>query len=167
MRQVEDETSTSRCINSLRFVEQADWRTIVATVSAVEDLLALDPAGHYKRMDFATRSLSASRCAARQEIDRGRNRRGLQKRWHWHGQRASRARSRRESHIGYFLLDEGVDETIAALSGKRRIPSIYRLRRTGILPIAYLLAQLIGLAVCVGPVITWLGVVPIGLATPS
>ncbi|MBR0346006.1 MAG: hypothetical protein IJI03_12190 [Rudaea sp.] len=162
MRQVEDETSTSRCINSLRFVEQADWRTIVATVSAVEDVLALDPAGHYKRMDFATRNVyrqAVARLARKltvAEIDVAYKALALAR------AEGEQGTGRRESHIGYFLLDEGVDETIAALSGKRHIPSIYRLRRTGILPIAYLLAQLIGLAVCVGPVITWLGVVPIG-----
>ena len=53
--QASDQVSVRHSINSLRFLNNLDWKEFVETLSAVHEILRKDPASVYDRMDFATR----------------------------------------------------------------------------------------------------------------
>ena len=53
--QAHDQMSMSNSINSLRFLNETDWRDFVEDMSGVEAILRKDPTGHYPRMNFPTR----------------------------------------------------------------------------------------------------------------
>jgi cyclic beta-1,2-glucan synthetase len=54
-RQTRDQISIGNAFTSLRQLAQLDWRQIFERLSRVEQLLRLDPAGVYSKMDFKTR----------------------------------------------------------------------------------------------------------------
>ncbi len=93
-------------ITSLRAVARLDWRTFVEGQSRTEAVLRTDPSGFYPRMTFATRdwyrhvveriakrSRSAEEAVARAAIDLARAQSGA---------------GERRSHVGYFLVHEGL-----------------------------------------------------------
>jgi len=47
--------SVRECISSLRALETTDWKDFVELQSVMEQILRSDPAGAYRRMDFASR----------------------------------------------------------------------------------------------------------------
>src|SRR5208283_2248002 len=53
--QAADQVSVGHSIASLRFLSAMDWKEFVETLSLVEETLRTDPAGVYRKMDFATR----------------------------------------------------------------------------------------------------------------
>jgi cellobiose phosphorylase len=54
-QQAADQVSIGNSIGSLRLLSAIDWREFVEDMSLVEQVLREDPAGVYRRMDFATR----------------------------------------------------------------------------------------------------------------
>ena len=54
-RQAANQLSISNTIAGLRFVGSNDWRDFVSAMSKVEHILAMDPIGAYKAMNFDTR----------------------------------------------------------------------------------------------------------------
>ena len=54
-QQATDQVSISNSIGSLRFLSALDWRLFVESMSLVERTLTGDPAGVYRKQDFATR----------------------------------------------------------------------------------------------------------------
>ncbi|HVU16902.1 MAG TPA: glucoamylase family protein [Candidatus Didemnitutus sp.] len=102
------QVSISHSITSLRGLGAMDWKKFVETLSAVEDVLRGDPAGVYRRMDFATRDTyrHAVEFLARhsQQSEAGVARKAIEL-------AADSARHHgpddRTAHVGYYLVDHG------------------------------------------------------------
>ncbi|MDR1965362.1 MAG: hypothetical protein LBQ36_01515, partial [Synergistaceae bacterium] len=105
------QVSMANCIGSLRVIDAMDWRTFVEEMSAVERALSKDPAGVYAGMDFTTRDRYrhgvekiAKECANSEEqvaalvlqlATEAAARRGAQD---------------RRAHVGFYLIDKGLEE---------------------------------------------------------
>jgi len=124
-QQASDQVSISNSIGSLRFLGAMDWREFVETMSAVEQLFKLDPTGIYGAMDFATRD------QYRQVVDR-LAKRSVKSEIEVASAAVELARLGAASgqshlaHLGYYLIDAGLDELEAAV--QVRLPLLARLR---------------------------------------
>ena len=106
--QAADQVSVSHSIGSLRFLSASDWKKFVENLSAVEETLRSDPAGVYRRMDFATRdryrhSVEAmARHSLLTEIEVAKLA------IHLAADRARRLGPEdRGAHVGFYLIDQG------------------------------------------------------------
>ena len=103
--------SVAACIRSLRTLETSDWKAFFEEVSATERILREDPAGVYARMDFDTRD------RYRKAVEE------LAGRSDWSEEAVAREAVRRSSegmggrsgHVGYHLIDAGVDALARAV----------------------------------------------------
>ncbi|MDO8412779.1 MAG: glucoamylase family protein, partial [Gallionellaceae bacterium] len=131
-RQAADQVSIGNSIGSLRLLTTTDWRDFVETLSVVEQTLGRDPAGIYLRMDFATRD------RYRHEVERIAKRAGLaegevaQAAMQLAGSATARSvpgnnGDTRTTHIGYYLIDQGVSQLEQAVKLQR--PPLFRLQR--------------------------------------
>jgi hypothetical protein len=109
-----DQVSISNSIASLRFLANMDWREFVETLSLVDQTLREDPAGIYGLMDFSTRDTYrhvvekiAKRSGAR-ETDVAATVLQLA--------RAHADTTQAAAHVGYFLVDDGLARTKAAIA---------------------------------------------------
>ena len=102
------------CIRSLRALEATDWKTFFEEVSETEQILRQDPAGTYARMDFDTRDryrkvvedLASQSGRAEEEVAE-------------EAVRAAReSRGGRAAHVGYHLVDAGVEMLARALGAR-------------------------------------------------
>jgi cyclic beta-1,2-glucan synthetase len=119
------------CILSLRALDAADWTKFFEAVSLVDRALAQDPAGVYRRMDFETRdqyrkvveqlaqttgqpesAVAAAAVALAQQAQSAV---------------APEDTSRRQSHVGYYLIAGGRPELEKKLD--HAPPVLQRLRR--------------------------------------
>ena len=120
--QAADHVSFGNSITSLRFLSVHDWRKFVTEQSVVEQILLLDPAGIYARMDFATRNRYRQAVEAIARRSRYSEHevasRAIQLAQAEAGDRnaseiidiprnSNPPTSSRSSHVGYFLLDRG------------------------------------------------------------
>lgn len=121
-QQAIDQVSIGNSINSLRELEAVDWREFVEGLSAVDLELRQDPANIYHQMDFGTRDLYRRRIESialrsiRSEKEvairavqfalRNKDENGIKD---------------RKSHVGYFLVDEGL-RTLERSCRMRRSP---------------------------------------------
>jgi cyclic beta-1,2-glucan synthetase len=100
-------------INSLRDIGRRDWRAFVEKQSAMEAMLREDPSGFYPRMTFATRDRyrhvveaiakrtgHAEAVVARWAVDLARR----------DVPAAETTTDQRRSHVGYYLVDDGLAE---------------------------------------------------------
>ena len=102
------------CIRSLRALETTDWKAFFEEVSETEQILRRDPAGTYARMEFDTRDryrkvvedLASQSGRAEEEVAEAAVR------------AAQESREGRAAHVGYHLVDAGV-ETLARALGAR------------------------------------------------
>jgi cyclic beta-1,2-glucan synthetase len=153
--QCHNDSIVERCINGLRLLERTRWRDVVDATSITESILAKDPSGHYPRMDFTTRNTYRQTLARLSqelftpEVDVASVALRLAKAKSMDGPGG------RKTHVGYYLIDDGVDETREVIAGKWRWPSIYRCRQRGFLTQAYLLAQLMAVVLCATPLLVW------------
>ncbi|MHC9086600.1 GH36-type glycosyl hydrolase domain-containing protein [Luteimonas sp. RIT-PG2_3] len=133
-QQAADQVSVSNSIASLRFLANMDWRDFVEDMSVVEHTLREDPAGTYALMDFATRDgyrhvvekIARLSGASEQQVagialslaQAGMAQAGVT-------QAGTSAASAHPAHIGYYLVDDGVAQTQAAVaaSGQARQPA--------------------------------------------
>ena len=126
-RQAATQVTVGNIITSMRLLSTLDWRDFFESVSLIEPLLGADPAGAYSKMEFATRDryrhvieriskrtradeLEIARTAVELAEDAGKppeNANG-----------AKKSTAQRESHVGYFLVDEG----LAQLEGSFAYP---------------------------------------------
>ncbi len=117
-QQAMDQVSISNSIASLRFLDGADWREFVETLSVVEHKLREDPAGVYRKMSFATRdryrhvvekiarnSASSEGEVAGQAVELARA--------SWENKDSS------AGHVGFYLIGEG-REALERSVGMRR-----------------------------------------------
>src|ERR1700756_158217 len=101
------------CIRSLRDIGQTAWKEALEPLILFDQVLREDPAGSYSRMDFDSRDLyrnSLSNIAEHSdftEIEVARTALDLA----WEASQRTYTDSRlalRESHVGYYLVDQGV-----------------------------------------------------------
>ena len=106
VRQAEEEAGRviASAIRSLRVLEAADWKQFFESVSAADRLLAEDPAGVYRQMDFETRDhyrkaveeIASQASKADEELVA------------MHAIRLARQETdARRRHVGFFLVDAG------------------------------------------------------------
>ena len=109
-----------RCIKSLRELGYADWTIVAEPLIVFDRVLREDPAGAYSRMDFTSREgyrkrvAELSRYADLTELEVAR----VALRFAREAQGRAYADPRvhgRESHVGYYLLDNGVDDLSHAI----------------------------------------------------
>ncbi len=122
-----NQISIANSIGSLRFIGAMDWQKFVETHSVVEQILINDPADCYAKQDFATRDhyrhaventakkllkhQAMQTFCAKSEMDIALTANHL----------ASAAgillgTHHRQAHVGYYLLDDGLDKLQVALS---------------------------------------------------
>ncbi|MET0894079.1 MAG: glucoamylase family protein [Pseudoxanthomonas sp.] len=120
-QQAADQVSISNSIGSLRFLANMDWREFVETMSLVDQVLRQDPAGTYASMDFSTRDAyrhvveKAARLSGASEMEVVGAVLAL-------AQASAPARDT-ASHVGYFLVDDGLPQmkaAVAALTSARK-----------------------------------------------
>lgn len=106
--QAADQVSVSHSIASLRLLSATNWREFVESLSKVEQILRLDPAGFYSSMDFTTRDQyrhiveEVSRCGPLSEEEVAR----LVVE-HSEVAAAKNGYADRSAHVGYHLIDRG------------------------------------------------------------
>jgi cyclic beta-1,2-glucan synthetase len=108
--QAADQVSIGNSITSLRQLGAIDWREFVETMSVVEQTLRTDPTGIYGKMDFATRDRyrhvieqSAKHCSLSEKEVAEVAIRLTHEQHHKFGPNV------RSSHVGFHLIDEGVN----------------------------------------------------------
>ncbi|MBV9157652.1 MAG: hypothetical protein JO097_15410, partial [Acidobacteriaceae bacterium] len=113
-----------RLISSLQFLGIVDWKEILEELSHVHQVLRLDPAGIYPRMEFESRDLyrkAIEEIAAHSEV-------GEVELAHFAVQMAKDAKVDRSTpealrerlrHVGYYLLDESASEELRSRAGYR------------------------------------------------
>ena len=106
--QAADQVSVSHSITSLRFLSAMDWKEFVETLSLVEETLRSDPAGVYRKMDFATRDRYRhsveflARHSQLSEADVARRAIQLAA-----DSARQKGREDRTAHVGFYLIDKG------------------------------------------------------------
>src|SRR5215204_4116687 len=111
-KQAIDQVSVRNSIGTLRFIGATDWREFVETLSSVEQVLRQDKTGTYSLMDFATRDSyrhvieKISKSCDLSETDVAQKAIQLA-----HGNKSDDLSSKRKGHVGYYLIDKGLEET--------------------------------------------------------
>ncbi|MEL1264000.1 glucoamylase family protein [Pseudoxanthomonas putridarboris] len=145
-QQAADQVSISNSIGSLRFLANMDWREFVEDMSVVERSLRQDPARTYASMDFSTRDSyrhvveKIARLGGASEQDVADTVLRL-------ARAAADANPQgHEAHVGFYLVDDGVTQTRAAMAASPQSRPV-RLRPHRIPLLAYLvpIAAIIGL----------------------
>jgi cyclic beta-1,2-glucan synthetase len=104
------------CIRSLRTLETTDWKAFFEDVSETERILREDPAGVYARMDFDTRDRyrkAVEELAARSDWSEEAVAREAVR-------QSREARGGRRGHVGYHLVDDGLDSLGRAVGYRPR-----------------------------------------------
>ena len=120
----DEDVIIANCVTSLRAIDAYDWSDFVEEFSYVEAILKQDPSAIYSRMDFETRNryrqtieklsfasdhteeqvantvLELAQREHRVDIERVNG-----------NSHADISQPTRKSHIGYYLIDEGLQET--------------------------------------------------------
>jgi len=120
-KQASSQVSISNTIGSLRFLEVTDWHDFVESLSVVEKELRQDPSGHYARMSFATRdsyrhAVESLALRSRQEeyaVAARVVRAALES-------KVSEGSGGVAAHIGYYLVDRGLEEFCRSLGLRLR-----------------------------------------------
>ncbi len=109
-RQAATQVTVGNIITSMRLLSTLDWREFFESVSLIEPILEKDPADVYSKMDFATRN------RYRNTIERIGKRANagelmIAERLVEFAEKAKTSGSadERESHIGFYLIDDGLD----------------------------------------------------------
>ncbi len=101
----------ARWINSLREIGEEDWKDLFEKVSRTEQILREDPAGAYPNMDFESRELyrrSVAHLAAHSGMEETEvARRAVALARSAGHPRSDQRVTRRRSHVGYYLLEDG------------------------------------------------------------
>lgn len=110
-RQASAQVTVGNIISSLRLLATLDWRDFFESVSAVDPILAADPAAAYSKMDFQTRDRyrhAVERIARRStgdELEICHKAVTLSA-----AAKAATPDNQRRAHIGYYLIAEGLAE---------------------------------------------------------
>ncbi|MGL4772624.1 MAG: GH36-type glycosyl hydrolase domain-containing protein, partial [Clostridium sp.] len=119
------EGKISSIIKSLREIDGANWRSFFDNTSEVEKILNNDPSGTYKRMDFQSKDYYRhkieylSRKLQIDEILITEKAYFLAEREKEGGKRGAK------SHVGYYLVDDGVRELSKSFNNNSKIKNAY------------------------------------------
>jgi len=135
-KQASGQVSIANSIGSLRFLGAMDWREFVETMSGVEQKLREDPVGVYGRMDFATRDRyrhAVEKTAKASRLSEGEVARKAIQLAH-EGAASALAKGGtpggdRASHVGYYLIDNGLPQLKRA--AEMRVSIAEAVRQTG------------------------------------
>ena len=141
-RQAATQVTVGNIITSMRLLSTLDWRDFFESVSLIEPLLGADPAGAYSKMEFATRDryrhvieriskrtvadeLEIARVAVEFAEDAGKpveTKPAAEPLNDGGGEpRAPRSTIRPESHVGYYLVDNGLAQLEASFAYRPRL----------------------------------------------
>ncbi|HEY5761915.1 MAG TPA: glucoamylase family protein, partial [Rhodocyclaceae bacterium] len=121
--QAADQVSVSNSIGSLRCLGTMDWRDFVESMSLVEQTLRADPVAAYARMDFASRDRyrhvieAVAKQSEFSELAVAGNAVELAQ-----AGKAKAGAGDRIAHVGYYLIDRGLDD-LAKATRMRRSPA--------------------------------------------
>lgn len=110
-KQAADQVSISNSIKSLRLLSTTEWKSFVENLSEVNKILCKDIDGIYKNMDFATRDYyrhvieNIARKSMFSETDIAEIVLNLAI------EKNEQGAPVRERHVGYFLIDKGLQQT--------------------------------------------------------
>jgi cellobiose phosphorylase len=111
-KQAADQVSMSNSIGSIRVLSAMDWRDFIEAHSIVEQILREDNGGVYGSMDFATRDRYrhvVEGIARKSKLSEPEVARIAIKLMHEHA--GNNEDDARKSHVGYYLINEGVFQT--------------------------------------------------------
>ncbi len=123
-RQAAAQVTVGNIITSMRLLSTLDWNDFFEKVSLIEPRLGKDPAGVYSRMEFASRDRyrhvieRISKRTRSSELDIAQATVDLAA----HGEEGAA-----EAHVGYYLIDAGLDQLERSFQYRPR--PIERLRR--------------------------------------
>ncbi len=126
-QQAADQVSISNTIGSLRFLGAMDWKVFVETMSHVEQVLRQDIDNVYSNMDFVTRDRYRhviDRLAKRSALSETEVAREAIQLAHWNA--ANHDGNHHRSHVGFYLIDEGLPQLERAVAAK--LPSVELVR---------------------------------------
>ena len=135
-KQAADQVSISNTIESLRFLEITDWHEFVESLSVVEKELRKDPSGHYAGMAFSTRDsyrhtvekLSLRSRLLEEEVAARAVALAAEA-------KVSGSRGAAAAHVGYYLIDRGLDDLCRSLGMRPRLSDQLQAKKTA-LPLA-------------------------------
>ena len=110
--QAADQESVRNSIGTLRFLGATDWREFVESLSSIEQVLRQDFTGTYPLMDFATRDRyrhvveAISKASPLSETEVAQKVLELAAK-----HKSLNVESKREDHIGYYLINKGLRQT--------------------------------------------------------
>lgn len=139
------ETSIGSIISSLRLIDAVEWKNYFNNTSKVEEILREDPAGTYENMDFKTKDHYRHRV---EELSRILNiyELNLAKKVLELSQKAiNEDRELFKTHVGYYLIDDGVDELLEKFYEKRKVD--YKMSQSKYLIMILLITLLINFGV--------------------
>ena len=124
--QATSQVTVGNIIASMRLLSTIDWRTFFENVSLIDQLLLSDPAGVYSTMNFVTRNryrMIIERIAKRTKT----NELKVAKRVIEFAATANRTDSvdKRNSHVGYYLIDDGVAEVEREFNYRRHFSEYF------------------------------------------
>ena len=159
-QQAADQVSISNSIGSLRFLANMDWREFVETMSLVEQTLRQDPADTYALMDFGTRD------TYRHVVEKIARRSGASE-TDVAAKVLDMARdhpvAHHQAHVGYYLIDDGLPQTLAAVATATGTSKPVRLRPRRIALPVYLAPIAVVAGVFTWGLLSALMVEPVGL----
>lgn len=121
--QAADQLSVNNCIRSFSTLAVIDWKEFIETLSIVEKTLLNDPAGIYEFMDFTTRDHyrhqieAIARSCSKSEQEVAEQAISLAKK------AISNQSDNRESHVGFYLIEEGNKLFLKSLKVKKKFTS--------------------------------------------
>jgi cyclic beta-1,2-glucan synthetase len=125
-RQAAAQVTVGNIITSMRLLSTLDWKDFFETVSLIDPELAKDPAGVYSKMDFATRDRyrhvieRISKGTKRNEPDVARAALRMAEEAQASGSDVA------HSHVGYFLIGDGVHRLETETSYRPRVGEAIR-----------------------------------------
>jgi hypothetical protein len=125
------ESVTRAVVTNLYTLDEIPWRELTESLSALDGILALDPAGIYGRMDFETRDAyrrAAESVARRSRLDEQDVARAAIECACERRRDTVDDESDAAAHVGYYLVDEGVTELERRVGSRPSITA--RIRRT-------------------------------------
>ncbi len=126
-QQASDQVSISNSIGSLRLLSAIDWREFVETMSAVEAILRQDPQDAYATMDFATRDRYRHATERIAKVGRLTEAEVAAKAIALaQASAAAHGRGARASHVGFYLIGDGLPELQRAASIDASLASAVR-----------------------------------------
>ena len=124
--QAAEQVSVSHSITSLRFLGAMDWKEFVESMSVVDQCLRLDPADVYSDMDFQSRDSyrhaieRVAKYGRYSEPDVARMAVDLAA-----ANAKTKGRGDRRSHVGYFLVDEGLIQLESDASVRHSLRNVF------------------------------------------